>query len=107
MLERLAKVVEGHAKLLEANNCEVESRHVAEVKLRTARDMIRVTLATINRLTEAIIPSANTKAEYGWELTFPMLKTDEEGNERNRHYAVPWTTINDIMSAIRKRVGFV
>jgi hypothetical protein len=104
MLERRAEVVEGHDKLLEANNREVERRHAAEGKLRTAQDVIRLKQATINRFTQALTPSANTKGEYGEEFKLECHDGEPYGS-----YSVidgPWTAIKDIMSVIRKHVGF-
>lgn len=52
----------------------------------------------LGRLTEALTPSAETKAAYMGEFEF----TIPDGPE-NRTVTVPWTTIKDIMAAIRTR----
>ena len=50
-------------------------------------------------------PSANTKGEYSGEFKLECHDGEPYGS-----YSVidgPWTAIKDIMSAIRKHVGFV
>lgn len=58
-------------------------------------------------LEEALRPSGETKAAYIGEfsLTFPVAYTDEDGEpqEEQRRVNVPWTTIKEIMAAIRSR----
>ncbi len=55
-------------------------------------------------LVEALTPSAATKAAYIGEFHFLI---DEQGEdamcEVTRKVAVPWTTIKEIMAAIRER----
>lgn len=56
-------------------------------------------------LREALTPSAETKAAYMGEFRVPLPDRDEEGNEVMRHINVPWTTIKEIMAAIRARAA--
>ncbi len=55
------------------------------------------------RLLEALTPSADTKAEYMGEFSFTVGHYDEEGDEVFAKTYVPWTTIKEIMKAIRNR----
>lgn len=52
---------------------------------------------------EALTPSSETKAAYMGEFMFPMEGRDEDGEEHTIQVYVPWTTIKDIMKAIRER----
>lgn len=55
----------------------------------------------IERLRAALKPSADTKAAYMGEFHVPLSDIDEDGNEVMRRINVPWTTIKEIMAAIR------
>jgi len=57
----------------------------------------------IARLEEALTPSAATKAAYIGEFYFLVDDRDEDGEECTRQIMVPWTTIKEIMAAIRAR----
>lgn len=62
------------------------------------------------RLREALTPSAETKAAYMGEFKFgvPMSYEDEEQGgmvEYMEFVTVPWTTIKEIMAAIRARAA--
>jgi len=59
--------------------------------------------AALQRAVEALTPSAETKAAYSGEFRFPVIDHDEDGNELTGHMIVPWTTIKEIMAAIRAR----
>lgn len=52
---------------------------------------------------EALTPSDATKAAYigDFRIDFPMF--DEEGEEFVQPINVPWTTIKEIMAAIKNR----
>ncbi len=52
-------------------------------------------------LTNATTPSTETKAAYIGEFSFVIPDVDEDGNEHSRKIHVPWTTIKEIMAAIR------
>jgi hypothetical protein len=56
---------------------------------------------------EALTPSAETKAAYMGEFSFviPQAQEDEHGEavEVDQRVYVPWTTIKEIMAAIRAR----
>ena len=54
-------------------------------------------------LVEALTPSADTKAAYMSEFSMGVRLSDERGNEQSRSITIPWTTIKEIMSAIRER----
>lgn len=49
----------------------------------------------------ALTPSCDTKAAYIGESSFFEDFFDSEGEERTRKITVPWTTIKEIMAAIR------
>jgi len=57
------------------------------------------------RLVEALTPSAETKAAYIGEFTFSLnAGLDEFGDDHIiKNVQVPWTTIKEIMAAIRAR----
>ena len=53
---------------------------------------------------EALTASGETKAEYIGEFSFDLpVGFDRHGNDLHRSFDVPWTTIKEIMAAIRKR----
>lgn len=55
------------------------------------------------RMREALTPSGDTKAAYMGEFSFNLTQVDEFGDERSVKTYVPWTTIKEIMAAIRAR----
>lgn len=57
----------------------------------------------IERLQEALTPSGATKAAYIGEFSFAVEDRDEGGEECSRNVVVPWTTVKEIMGAIRAR----
>lgn len=61
--------------------------------------------AEIERLREALTPSGATKAAYGGEFTFPICIGDDDGEDIHDIVTVPWTTIKEIMAAIRARAA--
>jgi len=85
--------------------------HMGEMtaqEVRTARAAIRwanTHAANSNPLlVEALTPSAETKAAYSGEFSFPELYWDTiKQQETTRQITVPWTTIKAIMAAIRAR----
>jgi len=62
-------------------------------------------MAEIERLQEALEPSGDTKAAYMGEFSVRLPDVDEDGNEYTRSINVPWTTIKEIMAAIRARAA--
>jgi hypothetical protein len=67
---------------------EEHGKMLAEVKRQAER---------VRRLTEALTPSAETKAAFLGEFRFPMDGFDS--------VAVPWTTVKEIMKAIAARAA--
>lgn len=60
--------------------------------------------AEVERLREALTPSADTKAAYMGEFSFGVTLC--AGNQEDyRRIEVPWTTIKEIMAAIRARAA--
>jgi hypothetical protein len=57
------------------------------------------------RLREALTPSGDTKTAYMGEFSFNIEDYDEDGMEWARVVTVPWTTIKEIMAAIRARAA--
>ena len=53
------------------------------------------------RLVGALTPSIETKSAYMGEFSLDIPDYDEDGNEVSRRVMVPWTTIKEIMTAIR------
>jgi len=97
-----------------AMNAEDEARRecaratIAEPSLASARQQI-------DALTEALTPSGETKAAYIGEFTIAVERhVDEDGEvddeaeghaDPYEHITVPWTTIKEIMAAIRARAA--
>lgn len=52
---------------------------------------------------EALEPSGDTKAAYMGEFKISLHRTDEAGDEYTEDVTVPWTTIKEIMAAIKAR----
>jgi hypothetical protein len=50
---------------------------------------------------DALLPSARTKAIHMGEYSFMIMDSDGNGNEIPRKIDVPWTTVKEIMRAIR------
>ncbi|OHE63869.1 MAG: hypothetical protein A2001_01525 [Treponema sp. GWC1_61_84] len=59
----------------------------------------------VERMREALTPSEHTKYAYIGEFSFPVHQLDEDGNEVTTMQAVPWTTVKEIMAAIRNRAA--
>lgn len=57
------------------------------------------------RLQEALTPSADTKAAYIGEFSHRVRSMSDDGEEQYFDAAVPWTTIKEIMAAIRARAA--
>lgn len=56
-------------------------------------------------LVEALTPSGATKAAYHGEFSFSLRRFDEFGEEYSEKVYVPWTTVKEIMAAIRERAA--
>ena len=54
---------------------------------------------------EALTPSGETKAAYIGEFSFTVDFTNEDGEDDYMRVDVPWTTIKEIMAAIRARAA--
>lgn len=70
-----------------------------------AADRIEALEARCERLEEALEPIGDTKAAYMGEFAFTLTRIDECGDEYPEKVYVPWTTIKDIMAAIRARAA--
>jgi len=88
---------------------QVGAEHDAMMRLRRRHQQVEAALAAqaadIARLREALEPSAGTKAAYCGEFSFTIEDRDEDGEECFRHVSVPWTTVKEIMAAIRARAA--
>jgi len=60
--------------------------------------------AQIERLKEALTPSADTKAAYIGEFSMGVVLR-AGGEEEHRRIDIPWTTIKEIMAAILAKAG--
>ena len=58
-----------------------------------------------DRLREALTPSAETKAAYMHEFRMTIPGVGDDGAEYTRTVNIPWTTIKEIMAAIRNRAN--
>lgn len=56
-------------------------------------------------LEDALTPSAETKYAYHGEFSFTDWRVDENGVEQGYQMVVPWTTVKEIMAAIRARAA--
>lgn len=88
----------------EAQTCF--STFVADCR-RTARIALSIpsTEGLREALVEALTPSGDTKATYHGEFSFTIEDADEEGEPVSRKIYVPWTTVKEIMAAIRDRAA--
>ena len=59
----------------------------------------------IERLKEALTPSGATKAAYHGEFKFTQYGRDDDGDDYSYETYVPWTTVKEIMAAIRARAA--
>ncbi len=76
--------------------------HKAGPAILSLLDKYDAALAEIERLREALTPSGDTKAAYIGEFSMGVtLRTRHE--EETRSVQIPWTTIKEIMAAIRAR----
>lgn len=73
--------------------------------LQHVKDAVAERDRTIAALREALTPSVETKREYSGEFSFSIDEVDEDGNEYYRGLTVPWTTIKEIMAAIKARAA--
>lgn len=71
----------------------------------TEREQILSLQARLKMMEEALTPSAETKAAYMGEFTIPWPVVGEDGNEYIIRINVPWTTIKELMAAIRARAA--
>lgn len=65
----------------------------------------RATDQALREAREALTPSGDTKAAYMGEFAFKQTHLDEFGDEHTVKTYVPWTTVKEIMAAIRERAG--
>lgn len=80
-----------------------------------AADHIEAIEAENARLKEALTPSGDTKAYYSGEFTIAVERDVNEDYEPEddgkvdpyQHIMVPWTTIKQIMAAIRARAALM
>ena len=89
---------------------EANARRIARVPemedtIIAQADQIAALEAENARLREALTPSAETKACYSGEFFFSDTFTDENGDEQPYIVSVPWTSIKEIMAAIRARAA--
>jgi len=61
--------------------------------------------AEVKRLRAALTPSADTKGAYSGEFYIEEEVLDEDGEPRILKIPVPWTTIKEIMAAIRAQAA--
>jgi hypothetical protein len=59
----------------------------------------------LDRVLEALTPHGETKAAYMGEFSWTEWLPDENGVEQGHERTVPWTTIKEIMAAIRDRAS--
>ena len=81
---------------------ELASEAASFIESQTSR--IEALEAENARLREALTPSVDTEAAYKGDFSFGV--TLRAGNEEDyRRITVPWTTIKEIMAAIRARAA--
>ena len=74
---------------------------ILAVEVERLRTALRAAQAREQRLLSALTPSMETKAAYMGEFKFPFCIRDEFGDDMKFTPNVPWTTIKEIMAAIR------
>lgn len=87
----------------EAQLREIELRAASAIEHARASQFAAE--AKVAKLVEALTPSGETKAAYMGEFSIPFPTVDEDGNEVMLRPNVPWTTIKEIMAAIRARAA--
>lgn len=92
---------QGDKRAFQCLNCAAETvRHF----LKSQASRIEELEAENKRLREALTPSGDTKADYMGEFSFGITLS-AGGEEDYRRIMVPWTTIKEIMAAIRARAA--
>ena len=119
-LERAVKRVQGAARTLDHTRQgemahwkqKANEERVATLTLDSERDANSVLTdelekaeARVRALEEAVTPSAEPKAAYMGEFEFTIRETTAVDVEWTRYVPVPWTTIKEIMKAIRDRAA--
>lgn len=78
----------------------------ADRRAETAEATVATLTAQVEAMRGALTPSADTKADYIGEFSFDYCTGfDADGNEVVSRISVPWTTIKEIMAAIRARAA--
>lgn len=99
---------EGDAERSCNDICVEISRHHNRIwehaKEKPIADLTAMT-AERDRMREALAPSAETKAAYIGEFSFNVELAHPRLGAEVRSIDVPWTTIKDIMGAIRERAS--
>ena len=87
---------------------QAERREAAD-EIERLRDLVNNQMNAANhvieRLREALTPSGATKAAYMDEFAFRVCIGYEDDTEIYDTITVPWTTIKEIMAAIRARAA--
>jgi hypothetical protein len=82
-----------------------EARTVVAPRILASLNKLEAT-TDVERLIEALTPSLQTKAAYIGEFSFSIdEQSDDQMCEVTRKVDVPWTTIKEIMAAIRARAA--
>lgn len=97
----------------EMHECAMSERDDATLyadEQKARAEAAEATVATLTAQVEAmrgaLTPSGETKADYIGEFSFDYCTGfDPDGNEIITRISVPWTTIKEIMAAIRARTA--
>ena len=85
----------------------LEANEPADIYAEEAAQALRALQQEVERLSEAVTPSGETKAAYHGEFKFQVTQwrenDDEEWEEFLADITVPWTTVKEIMVAIQAR----
>jgi hypothetical protein len=100
---RVAELTRERDDALSAARQQDKLREAALATLRGVSADLDAAEAKVARLEGALTPSGETKAEYMGEFSIPFPIIDENGDEVMLRPNVPWTTIKEIMAAIRAR----
>lgn len=110
--EELERAVERlEADLLYADSGEEALATIRTPDLRLILSANREMREQVEALTEALTPSGDTKAAYHGNFKFQVTQwreigdvgCEEEWEEYLADFAVPWTTVKEIMAAIKAR----
>lgn len=102
---QVAELTRERDEALSAARQQDKLREATLATLRGVSAALEAAEAKLARLDGALTPSVETKTAYMGEFSIPFPIVDENGDEVMLRPNVPWTTIKEIMAAIRARAA--